>query len=565
MFRSWALAAALVVSLGGVATHGQESAIAEVYGKGVHAYFARNYTDGYRYLSEAISAGTQDPRAYYFRGLCLMQLGREPDAKLDFTQGTKLEMAGLEQFGDISRSLERVQGNARRTLETYRSQARMAVVSSQQRQRMGRFETVQSQPAEGAAPANAAEGAPAAAPPANPFAAGKSEMPANPFAASKPEAPANPFAAPPAAAPPAAAAAPAQGAPANPFAPKSDAPPAAAPANNPFAPKSDAPAAAMPAKDNPFAPSAPAKPAAPAPDVSAAPAATPPAASAAIVIPDTPDGTIQTIINEVLNDRPQVIWHALPAKYQEDIKGVIADFGGKMDQELWDSGLGLLGKVVKILKDKKEFILNYPALANSPLAANKDALSQSWDAQIAPFETLLASELATLDGVKALDPEKFLSGTVAKMMKQAAEADMASGQPQMAALKEMAKMIKVTVVSADAEVATVSIEVPGQEPKEQILKKVEGKWLPDTMVDGWDQGVGGLKAGIEMMDLAMVKPQVLGFLGPIQTAADALLAVDNQENFNTAIDGIMALVGPMLGPLMQGAAAAAPATPNNNM
>lgn len=524
-FLGWTMAAALVlgstVLLDRVAS-AQEAAIADVYGKGIHAYFARNYADAHGYFTQAIQAGTQDARAYYFRGLCSMQLGRQPDAEQDFAQGTKLEVAGLEQFGEISRSLERVQGNARRTLENYRSNARMAVVAEREKMRVQRYEVARAQPGAGA-PA-AGEAAPAGAAPAQ---AGE-----NPFGA------------------------PAKPAGDNPFAP-------AAPA------ATEKPAAEMPAKaGNPFAasptPEAPAKPAAPATPPATAPA-TPPAnpdqATAAITLPDTPDGTVTTIINETANGRPQVIWQALPAKYQADVKGLLAEFGGKMDQELWDKVFGMLGKTVTLAKDKKDLILNYPGLANAP---GKDSIAENWDKTVAFLELLAVNELSTLDGVKMLDPDAFLSGTVAKLFKMVEEADATSPMPQMAAMKEMAKQIKVTVVSSEGDTATLSIEMPGQEAKEEMYKRVDGKWLPAAMVDTWDMNVEMAKASLGMLDFEMIKPQVMPVLTTVEGAIDGLLKLETQEEFNTAIDGVMALLGPVLQqfmPMPPGAAA----PPANNM
>jgi hypothetical protein len=60
------------------------------------------------------------------------------------------------------------------------------------------------------------------------------------------------------------------------------------------------------------------------------------------------------------------------------------------------------------------------------------------------------------------------------------------------------------------------------------------------------------------MDMTAVKPQVMLVLGGLETALDTMLKAETQEQFNMTIDGIMALVGPLL-PMP--APAAAPATP----
>src|SRR5215218_9091749 len=48
----------------------QDSAVLDdLYGRGVHAYFSRDSRQAVQLLGEAIANGTQDPRAFYFRGL----------------------------------------------------------------------------------------------------------------------------------------------------------------------------------------------------------------------------------------------------------------------------------------------------------------------------------------------------------------------------------------------------------------------------------------------------------------------------------------------------------------
>ena len=89
------------------------------YGNGVHAYFGGDYQSSYDALSGVIEAGSNDPRAYYFRGLSALKLGRLDEAEADFQQGANLEAEGRGGVGGrtIGRALERVQGCDRLNLE----------------------------------------------------------------------------------------------------------------------------------------------------------------------------------------------------------------------------------------------------------------------------------------------------------------------------------------------------------------------------------------------------------------------------------------------------------------
>jgi len=102
-------------------------ALATGYGNGVHAFNEGDYQCSYDELSRVIEAGSNDPRAFYFRGLAALKLGRVDEADADFQQGANLEADGLGGRA-VSRALERIQGCDRLKLEQFRSQARVSAV-----------------------------------------------------------------------------------------------------------------------------------------------------------------------------------------------------------------------------------------------------------------------------------------------------------------------------------------------------------------------------------------------------------------------------------------------------
>lgn len=124
----------VVTIMGAVAAIGQVPAaeftgedplpLRDVIGAGIHAYHAGDFHRAYEDFTQAIEAGTHDPRGYYFRGLAALKMGRTSEAQADFTTAAdrELETGGTRR---ISQSLERVQGPDRLTLERYRARARL--------------------------------------------------------------------------------------------------------------------------------------------------------------------------------------------------------------------------------------------------------------------------------------------------------------------------------------------------------------------------------------------------------------------------------------------------------
>lgn len=133
MFRSIVLLVGALASLSAVSLFAQDAVLAQQYGSGVHAYFAGDLQQAYDRLTAAAQAGSKDPRVFYFRGLTFLQFGRPQDATIDFRKGADLESRDINRFYNVGKALERVQGSARVQLESYRVDARMAVLEEEER------------------------------------------------------------------------------------------------------------------------------------------------------------------------------------------------------------------------------------------------------------------------------------------------------------------------------------------------------------------------------------------------------------------------------------------------
>ncbi|MFM7207122.1 MAG: hypothetical protein ACKO4T_10695, partial [Planctomycetaceae bacterium] len=112
--------------------------LAAAYGSGVHSYFAGDYQRAYDELSQAIEGGTIDPRAWYYRGLTALKLGRTDEAEADFSAGASREAEGTGGW-PVAKSLERVQGCDRLKLERHRTRARVAQIQEDRRRGQLRY------------------------------------------------------------------------------------------------------------------------------------------------------------------------------------------------------------------------------------------------------------------------------------------------------------------------------------------------------------------------------------------------------------------------------------------
>lgn len=113
-------------------------AVSSAYGSGVHAFHSLDFQRAHHDFTAAIEGGSDDPRAFYYRGLAALKLGRTDEADADFADGASREAAGAGTL-TISRALERVQGADRLRLEQFRARARIAAVQRDQSAIRGRY------------------------------------------------------------------------------------------------------------------------------------------------------------------------------------------------------------------------------------------------------------------------------------------------------------------------------------------------------------------------------------------------------------------------------------------
>lgn len=549
-----------------------QNASEDLLSRGIHTFHRGRYSAAHELLTAAISAGSEDPQAFYYRGLSSLRLGQTDDATQDFQAGAQLELRTGSSAFVAGRSLERIQGRDRLLLQRIRTQARVMNTPQREQQQLANSNVPASAPATESVPSESVTRTPPPPmPPAesDPFAP-KTPAPATPPAPTTPMPPADPFAPKPA---PATPMPPLSTPPADPFAPKPAAPaPTATPAPATPAPATPAPATPAPATPTPPAdPFAP-KPATPAPatttPAAATPAATTPAATVVVDVklPAEPDAAVRELFNLLAQGKPQQVWQAaLPPKYQQDIESLVQGFGAKMDPELWSKGFAVLGKAAKVIKDKKDFIFAHPLVmgAISQLPAEQQASVEEGKVQLVAgmtaLEGLLTSEISTVDGLKTLKMNEFLAGSVTKFMQQAlalsAAAQGKSVDEYSAA--QLAKT-KISLVSTDADDAEITLEAENAPPANIKLKRVDGRWLPAELVDAWDAQLAMAKLAIEGLDLSEQKPQVLGVASLVETTLDGLLAAQDQDAFNAAIGAVTTLVEQFL------PKPAAPPPGNNN-
>lgn len=261
-----------------------------------------------------------------------------------------------------------------------------------------------------------------------------------------------------------------------------------------------------------------------------------------VSVPDDAKGTAETIISKLAENKPQVLWSALPESYQKDANEVARSAIASLDAEVYDKVVGILKKANKMLTEKKEFILKNEQFGL--LAKDMDEVSANWDVFTELVAILLDSQLGTYEKAKNIDLGGLLAETGSDLMgKFATISALADEDKWQTEFVAKLKAVKIEEASTSGKESLLQVTDPDGKVEEQIWVKVEGKWIPKEVKDGWMANIAKAKEKIatQSTEKEQNKMGAILVLGMVEGVLDQLDKVSTQEDFEAAIEGLVKL------------------------
>ena len=203
-------------------------------------------------------------------------------------------------------------------------------------------------------------------------------------------------------------------------------------------------------------------------------------------VDDAPAVALQQMFDGLANGQPVALWNTLPASHQKDLNNLAKSAIDSIDPQVRVKFFMVLNRVSTVLAEKKALIL--PALRALPEASEPDSpligLVANYDNVVALADTLSKSELANPAWQQNPDLGALLAGSGALMMDQGMVLGrMISKDNPMAQLSEL----KGARVSMGAPLGTnqVVIITTRRTVATNLVLKVDGKWLPASVVLNW--------------------------------------------------------------------------------
>jgi hypothetical protein len=267
--------------------------------------------------------------------------------------------------------------------------------------------------------------------------------------------------------------------------------------------------------------------------------------------PRTADETVTWVAQGLANEQPGVIWEAMPPSYQADVTSLVHEFANSMDPEVYNKVFAVAGKIVDVLKNKRDVILASSMFEQAQVDPEK--ASQNWDNVVGIFDSLVSSDLADLEKLKTADPGDLLSSTGSAMMQHAAAASkMSEDDPYAKEFKAKVAAMQVEVLESTESTATLRITVPDEEPEEMQMVRVEEKWVPKDMADEWSGAIAEARTKIAELggeEFQQNKMQAMMGLGMVEAMVDQVATIESPEELDQMLQGMM---GNLLGGLGQG-------------
>lgn len=250
---------------------------------------------------------------------------------------------------------------------------------------------------------------------------------------------------------------------------------------------------------------------------------------------------------ELDKNNAAVLWDAMPSKYQSDIEELMEIQMKPVDPALAKTLSSTAKKLVAVLREKKSFVLNNPKVKQlPPSTVNMEKL---YDPMIDFVETAMVSNAVDVSKLSRSQYRELMANSLGKLLEKGRK--LVPGFP-MADPKVIEKYthLKVTKDSSGNE----SLNVDGQMIK---LVNIEGRWLPEPMVQQWPQIIEQAKSQSKMQTPEMVAQgtaQVKFIIASVVLPTIAeLKSAETQGDFDQLVDDKITMVQGMIGGMLGGA------------
>lgn len=234
------------------------------------------------------------------------------------------------------------------------------------------------------------------------------------------------------------------------------------------------------------------------------------------------------------------VWDALPPAWQREVDGLVRDFAARMDPAVWNRTAATARKATGVLKDKRAFVLDGPAIGLALDLLDDKRAPAAYDAFVAGLDALATSEFADLERLKAFDGRAFAAGAGAKLLASASELSGLSEDHALHTWLERGSNAHARLLADGESRAIVELERDGEPKLEQVWVKVDGRWVPQALADEWPQLIDNARQLVDALaapEAPKLKGALIQALPVVDGFLDRLADAKTQGEFDSAVRG----------------------------
>ena len=271
------------------------------------------------------------------------------------------------------------------------------------------------------------------------------------------------------------------------------------------------------------------------------------------------------------------LWDSLPASYQRDLDELVKAYAGKLDEDDLAGAQRLINQFARMLAKQKSYVFGYPRLGAMADPKTIGQIREAYDPVVGILAELGDQKLLSVESLKSRPlseiietKDESLAPHIARLNELAIKAQgEAAGPINMTPVQALAELTPNDFQMDGSDRGTVSIPGPGGQRQATTFVRVEGRWIPEEMANGWSEWMTQARANLDSMQTLEFDTQPIALVvGPVLSNLEFAAS---QEEFNAIIDQILDNVvgqfmpaGPMNGGQMAGGGAPAGPGPAAN-
>jgi len=257
---------------------------------------------------------------------------------------------------------------------------------------------------------------------------------------------------------------------------------------------------------------------------------------------NSPEEAVKLYKTAIEKGQASEVLALLPPSYVKDATGLVNDFAGRMDADIWNKLRGTIGNAATSLAPKAALFVEMAGEGEVLTAEVKAARAKAIGAAMTAAGALAKNEVLGLDRLKTVDAATFAKEISAMFASSTAAFNALNSEEGKPAVPEI-KILKSEKLDSGNWNLTFADE-DGEEDETVEFKQVEGRWVPAEMADGWAESIQNAREGLKKLNFTtpeglQQKAQIMMMMNMVDPMIQQFATAESAEQLQQMLGGLM--------------------------